>query len=138
MTIHHLLPRKSRRRSGCSLRLAPACITDTSEELREGWPKRGSHSPGSYWFYNNWDFNALGSIFEKEFKTPVAKAFEARIARRVGMQDFRVEDMYYLQAPADASPDFNKSIHPAYHFRMSARDLGRFGYLFLQDGEWRG
>jgi CubicO group peptidase (beta-lactamase class C family) len=46
--------------------------------------------------------------------------------------------MYYLQAPADASPDFNKSIHPAYHFRMSARDLGRFGYLFLRDGEWRG
>jgi CubicO group peptidase (beta-lactamase class C family) len=106
--------------------------------MREGWPKRGSHSPGSYWFYNNWDFNALGSIFEKEFKMPVAKAFEARIARRVGMQDFRVEDMYYLQAPADASPDFNKSIHPADHFRMSARDLGRFGYLFLRDGEWRG
>ena len=104
----------------------------------ESWPKRGSHSPGSYWFYNNWDFNALGSIFEKEFKTPIAKAFDARIARRIGMQDFRTEDMYYLQAPADASPDFNKSIHPAYHFRMTARDLARFGYLFLREGEWRG
>ena len=28
--------------------------------MREGWPKRGSHSPGSFWYYNNWDFNALG------------------------------------------------------------------------------
>jgi CubicO group peptidase (beta-lactamase class C family) len=106
--------------------------------MREGWPRRGSHSPGSYWFYNNWDFNALGSIFEKEFKTPIAKAFDARIAQRIGMQDFRVEDMYYLHAPADASPDFNKSIHPAYHFRMTARDLARFGYLFLRNGEWQG
>ena len=106
--------------------------------MREGWPKRGSHSPGSYWYYNNWNFNALGSIFEKAFKTPIATAFDARIARCIGMQDFRVEDMYYLRAAADASPDFNMSIHPAYHFRMIARDLARFGYLFLRRGEWRG
>ncbi len=106
--------------------------------MREGWPKRGSHAPGTYWFYNNWDFNALGSIFEKAFKTRIAAAFDTRIARRIGMQDFRVEDMYYLQAPADTSPDVGKSIHPAYHFRMSARDLARFGYLFLRGGEWRG
>jgi len=106
--------------------------------MREGWPQRGSHPPGSFWFYNNWDFNALGSIFEKQFKITIARSFDARIARRIGMQDFRVEDMYYLRASADASPDFNKSIHPAYHFRMSARDLARFGYLFLRNGEWRG
>jgi CubicO group peptidase (beta-lactamase class C family) len=106
--------------------------------MRESWPKRGSHSPGSYWFYNNWDFNALGSIFEKVFKTPIAKAFHTRIAQRIGMQDFQLDDMYYLHAPADASPDFDMSIHPAYHFRMTARDLARFGYLFLRNGQWRG
>ena len=106
--------------------------------MREGWPKRGSHPPGSFWFYNNWDFNALGTIFEKEFNTSIANAFHRRVAMRVGMQDFRVEDMYYLHARADASPDFDKSIHPAYHFRMSARDLARFGYLFLRGGVWSG
>lgn len=106
--------------------------------MREGWPKRGSHVPGSYWYYNNWDFNALGSIFEQEFKTPIAGAFDSRIARRIGMQDFRVEDMYYLRARADASPEIDRSSHPAYHFRMTARDLARFGYLFLRNGEWRG
>lgn len=95
--------------------------------MREGWPKRGSHAPGTYWFYNNWDFNDLGSRFEKTFTTPIAPAFDTRSARRIGMQDFRIEDKYYLQAPADAAPDVEKSIHPAYHFRMSARDLARFG-----------
>jgi len=109
-----------------------------SSGQKDYMPPRGSEYPGIHFVYNNWDFNALGSIFEKEFKTPIAKAFDARIAQRIGMQDFRVEDMYYLHAPADASPDFNKSIHPAYHFRMTARDLARFGYLFLRNGEWQG
>ena len=32
-----------------------------------GWPmpERGSHRPGSYFYYNQWDFNVAGSIFEK-------------------------------------------------------------------------
>lgn len=30
------------------------------------------------------------------------------------------------------------SQHPYYGFRISARDLARFGLLFLQEGEWRG
>ena len=27
-------------------------------------PARGSHPHGTYWYYNNWDFNALGAIYE--------------------------------------------------------------------------
>ena len=105
--------------------------------MREGWPSRGSHAPGTFWYYNNWDFNALGTIFDKEFDLPIAQAFKERIAKPIGMQDFRPEDMYYLKAPADAEPNLNKSMHPAYHFRVSARDLARFGYLFLRQGKWR-
>jgi len=105
--------------------------------MREGWPKRESHPPGTFWFYNNWDFNALGTIFEKAFRVPIGKAFAERIAEPVGMQDFREGDMYYLRAPAGARADYDKSIHPAYHFRLSARDLARFGYLFLRNGRWK-
>ena len=28
-------------------------------------PARGSHAPGTFWHYNNWDFNALGTIYER-------------------------------------------------------------------------
>jgi CubicO group peptidase (beta-lactamase class C family) len=28
-------------------------------------PARGSHPPRTFWCYNNWDFNALGTIYEK-------------------------------------------------------------------------
>jgi CubicO group peptidase (beta-lactamase class C family) len=38
----------------------------------------------------------------------------------------------------EKSEPFEKSIHAAYHFRLSARDMARFGYLFLRGGMWNG
>ena len=32
----------------------------------------------------------------------------------------------------------NDSVHPAYPFQLSARDLARFGLLYLQNGLWNG
>lgn len=32
-------------------------------------PARGSHAPGTFWYYNNWDFNVLGTISEKKTRT---------------------------------------------------------------------
>ena len=29
-------------------------------------------------------------------------------------------------------------MYPAYHFRLTARDMARFGYLFLRGGNWNG
>src|SRR5262249_34961736 len=32
-------------------------------------PPRGSRPHGTHWYYNNWDFNVLGTIFEQETGT---------------------------------------------------------------------
>jgi CubicO group peptidase (beta-lactamase class C family) len=34
-------------------------------EIRLKRPERGSHPPGAFWFYNNWDFNVLGAIYRQ-------------------------------------------------------------------------
>jgi CubicO group peptidase (beta-lactamase class C family) len=99
-------------------------------DMRDRLPLRGSHPPGTFWYYNNWDFNVLGAIFEQQTKKKIAEAFRDDIATPIGMEDFRLEDMYY-----DHSTD---SLYPAYHFRLSARDMARFGYLFLHEGNWNG
>ena len=106
-------------------------------DMRKDQPVRGSHPAGTFWYYNNWDFNSLGTIFEKQFHSKIGTEFQSKLADPLHMQDFRPEDMYYLRAGIDA-PDDVKSIHAAYHFRMSARDLARFGYLYLQAGNWNG
>ena len=93
-------------------------------------PARGSHMPGTFWYYNNWDFNALGTIYEQATRTGIYDAFNTRIARPIGMQDYRPEDGEYVTGAA--------SIHRAYPIRMSARDLARFALLYLRGGNWGG
>jgi CubicO group peptidase (beta-lactamase class C family) len=97
-------------------------------------PKRHSHSPGTFWYYNNWDFNALGTIFEQETGTKIFEEFERRFANPLQMEDFKVSDCYYkTSADYDSAP---WSMHRYYFFRMSTRDLARFGLLFLREGRW--
>src|SRR5262249_54042276 len=48
--------------------------------MRADWPSRESHVPGDLWFNNDWDFNALGAIFEQQFTVAIAVAFHDRIA----------------------------------------------------------
>lgn len=100
-----------------------------TNQMKEKRPKRGSHMPGTYWYYNNWDFNASGSIFEQETSIGIFEAFNKYIATPIGMEDFRVSDGTYIKEYA--------SKHKAYPFMMSARDRARFGLLFLRKGLWK-
>ncbi|MCD1263885.1 amide hydrolase [Shinella sumterensis] len=93
-------------------------------------PERGSHPPGSFWFYNNWDFNTLGTIYRQRTGEDIFASFQNRIARPIGMEDFSLRDGRYVLEKV--------SEHPAYPFRLSARDAARFGQLFLDDGMWGG
>ena len=97
-------------------------------DTAQGRPPRGSHPPGTFWFYNNWDFNALGTIFERATGENLFEAFARRVAVPLGMQDFNLSDLNYLLGP--------ESIHPVYKMRFSARDLARIGELYRRRGMW--
>jgi CubicO group peptidase (beta-lactamase class C family) len=105
-----------------------------ANSMKANRPERHSHTPGTFWFYNNWDFNALGTIFEKETGTRIFEEFDRRIAQPLQMEDFEVSDCGYLAGNDYGAPKV--SIHPYYRFCMSARDLARFGLLFLREGRW--
>jgi len=95
--------------------------------MKERRPARGSKQPDALWYYNNWDFNALCTVFEREPGPRLFEEFERRIAEPLGMEDFRLMDTYYhLEA--------QHSLHPAYPFKMSARDMARFGLLYARGG----
>ena len=98
--------------------------------MKENRPKRDSHKPGTYWYYNNWDFNALATIYNNKTSSDLFKAFENQIAVPTRMQDFELRHTYYHLEPENSS-------HPAYPFRMSARDLARIGLLYLNEGRWK-
>lgn len=94
-------------------------------------PARGSQQPGTYYLYNNWDFNVAGAAFEKLTGKTVYKAVEEDIAGPVGMQD------YYLDRQKRGG-DKTISQYLAYHLYLSTRDMARIGYLALRQGEWNG
>lgn len=94
-------------------------------------PARGSQAPGSYFLYNNWDFNAAGTAFERLTGRSIYQAFADDLAAPLQLEDF---------APARhvRSGDARRSEHLAYPFYLSTRDMARLGLLALNQGSWRG
>jgi CubicO group peptidase (beta-lactamase class C family) len=97
--------------------------------MKDARPARGSHAPGTFYYYNNWDFNSLGTIYRRLAGVGVFEGMERHLAAPLQMEDFSAADGVYQYEPV--------SEHPAYHFEMSARDMARFGLLYLADGRWR-
>jgi CubicO group peptidase (beta-lactamase class C family) len=94
-------------------------------------PARGSVKPGTYFLYNNWDFNALGTIFEQQTGQNIYDAFAADLASPLALQDFTREAQR-------KTVNARASNHPAYHFYLSTRDMARLGLLMLRQGDWGG
>ncbi|MBL8262478.1 MAG: serine hydrolase [Xanthomonadaceae bacterium] len=117
-----------------------------SEGMSATRPTRASHPPGTYYYYNNWDFNVAGRVLERAMGERLYDAFDREIAKPLGMLDYRNR---IVIAEADGRPassgadgyysyERDKSRYPAWHFRMSAHDLALFGQLYLQRGVWKG
>ncbi|MCK5056792.1 MAG: serine hydrolase [Candidatus Aminicenantes bacterium] len=100
-----------------------------SQSMKALKPERYSQKPGTHWYYNNWDFNVLCTIFEHLTGKKFFDALKTDIADPIGMEDFKVEDGMYFTG--------KESIHPAYPFRITARDMARFGLLMLRKGKWQ-
>ena len=116
-------------RSGVYHEAANAACTGCGSTMGDPPGPRGTVPHGSYFLYNNWDLNALGTIFEKATGENIYDAFERDFARPMQLQDFD-------RAQQRKSVNARASLHPAYHFYLSSRDMARVGYLMLRDGRW--
>ena len=94
-------------------------------------PPRGTVKHGTYQLYSNWDFNAVGAIFEQLTGRDIYDALETDLARPIGMQDWRRDAQ-------QKSGDTTRSRYLAYHMWLSTRDMARIGYLMLREGRWNG
>lgn len=119
-TVEHLL----QSRSGIYLQSGAETV-----ENKDGRPARGQFAPGEHYFYNNWDFNVLGAIFEKKTGLTIGEALDTWLSAPLGMQDFSRKHVLYDHSGSDS--DFG-----TYRIHMSARDLARLGALVAQDGMW--
>ncbi len=97
--------------------------------FEEFTPKRGSVKHGDYWFYNNWDFDVAGYIFEKETHRNIYDEVERMLAAPLKMQDWN-------RSLQHKEGDSTRSIYPGYPLYFSTRDMARIGLLMLNNGQW--
>ena len=118
-TIHHLIQARS------------GVYHDASNpgDDAESRPARGSKEPGSYYLYNNWDFNVAGHVFEKLTCQSIYEALKNDIAEPIDMQDYSLDNQV-------RGGDLKRSQFSAYHIYFSTRDMARLGYLMLRNGKW--
>ena len=94
-------------------------------------PARGSQYPGTFFYYNGWDFNAAGTAFEKLTGKNIFDAVQTDLAEPIGMQD-------YDRKRQKKNSGMPYSVHPGYPMYLSTRDMARIGLLMLRGGEWNG
>ena len=78
----------------------------------------------------DWDFNALGTIFQKFTGKTVFESLRDDLAKPLQFEDFNYHtDTRFLYE--------STSEHSAYIMRLSARDLARVGLLMSRNGRWK-
>ena len=105
-------------------------IASNTGDDRDYAPARGSQEPGTYFLYNNWDFNAAGYAFEYLTGKDIYEAFRDDIASKIQCENY----FLYNQKK---SGDLSLSIYPAYHFYIDVFDMARIGLLMLREGKWK-
>ncbi len=99
-----------------------------AQALRDSLLGKAPNIPGSKWAYNNWDYNTLTTVFEYTSGLTISEAFEQGIARPLNIKKY---DSFYRR-------DTTLSVHAKAGFRLSTRDMAKFGQLFLNKGMWDG
>lgn len=93
---------------------------------------RGKYKHGTYYLYNNWDFNCAGGIFEMLTGQNIYAAFKSDIADPCQWQDYDLAKQKKTEDYKGASQFL------AYHFWISTRDMLRMALLMLNKGNWNG
>ncbi len=114
----------------------PPVHSEFYDIFRNRPPQRGCAAPGTKFHYSNWDFNVLGEIYQRVSGAALFTAIDGILARPLGFRDWNPLEhtrLRYGYDPLGATPRY-----PNYAIQLSARDLARFGQLYLNDGIWDG
>jgi CubicO group peptidase (beta-lactamase class C family) len=110
--------------------LLPDYVPPEKDLIVASQQHRGSELPGMYFHYNDWDFNAAGTAFEKLTRKNIYDALDTDLAQPLQMQDF---DRSLQKKIAHEG-----QVHPEYAMYLSTRDMARIGLLMLRGGNWAG
>jgi CubicO group peptidase (beta-lactamase class C family) len=107
----------------------------------EEWPKRALNEPGTVYKYNDTRVNVLALATLYVMKRPLPEVLKQQIMDPIGASStwhWEAYDNAWVIIDGKKMPSVTGGGHFGGGMFISARDMARFGYLFLNSGRWAG
>jgi CubicO group peptidase (beta-lactamase class C family) len=107
----------------------------------EQWPNREMHEPGTFYKYNDTRVNVLSLATLYVMKQPLPAVLKTAIMDPIGASGtwhWEPYDNAYVTIDGKKMPSVPGGGHFGGGMFINTWDMARFGYLFLQNGEWNG
>jgi CubicO group peptidase (beta-lactamase class C family) len=104
------------------------------------WPNREMHEPGTFYKYNDVRVNVLALATLYIVKRPLPEVLKESIMDPIGASSTWHWEPYenaHVTIDGKRMPSVPGGGHHGGGMFISAEDLGRFGFLFLNKGKWR-
>lgn len=105
----------------------------------EQWPNREKHDAGAFYKYNDTRVNVLALATLHVMKQPLPEILKTSIMNPIGASNTWRWEPYtnaYVTIDGKRMPSVPGGGHHGGGMFISAWDMARFGYLFLQNGKW--
>ncbi len=107
----------------------------------EEWPKRALNEPGTVYKYNDTRVNALALATLYVMKRPLPEILKQQIMDPIGASNswhWEAYDNAWVTIDGKKMPSVTGGGHFGGGMFISAWDMARFGFLFLNNGRWAG
>jgi CubicO group peptidase (beta-lactamase class C family) len=104
------------------------------------WPNRPLREPGSFYKYNDVRVNVLALAALHMLRRPLPQVLREEIMEPIGASStwrWHGYDNAWIELDGQKMQSVTGGGHWGGGMFISARDMARFGYLFLRDGKWK-
>jgi CubicO group peptidase (beta-lactamase class C family) len=104
------------------------------------WPNRPLREPGSFYKYNDVRVNVLALAALHVLRRPLPQVLREEIMEPIGASStwrWHGYDNAWIELDGQKMQSMTGGGHWGGGMFISARDMARFGYLFLRDGKWK-
>jgi CubicO group peptidase (beta-lactamase class C family) len=104
------------------------------------WPNRPLREPGSFYKYNDVRVNVLALAALHVLRRPLPQVLREEIMEPIGASSawrWHGYDNAWIELDGQKVQSMTGGGHWGGGMFISARDMARFGYLFLRDGKWK-
>jgi CubicO group peptidase (beta-lactamase class C family) len=104
------------------------------------WPHRVKHEPGTHYKYNDVRVNVLALVALHVWRRPLQQVLNENVMEPIGASStwrWHGYENSWIELDGQKIQSVTGGGHWGGGMHINARDMARFGYLFLRNGKWK-